>query len=170
MADLPIWLDGGDHMCCGEPRHVGQTVRLALAFSRAGKVQATSEPDQITVHGDATVTIIGTADGKTDIDGPFGHGSLIQSGNVQFAIHGDPPGPKVRCTGELYEARHGEPAGTTTGQLIAIRWRPQEALTGTGPESNCAPPATGASKRRPRTQAPGHSSSRSKSATKPPRG
>lgn len=128
MADLPIWLDGGDHMCCGEPRHVGQTVRLALAFSRAGKVQATSEPDQITVHGDATVTIIGTADGKTDIDGPFGHGSLIQSGNVQFAIHGDPPGPKVRCTGELYEARHGEPAGTTTGQLIAIRWRPQEAL------------------------------------------
>lgn len=124
VADLPVWLDDWEHECCGESRHVGQRVRLALAFSRAGTIEPASGPDQITVPGDGTVTITGTAGGKTGLDGPFGHGTLIQSGSVQFAIHGDPPAPKVCCAGELYEGRHGEPSGTTTGQLVAIRWRP----------------------------------------------
>lgn len=122
MADLPVWLDDCDHECCGESRHVGQRVRLWLAFSRAGTVEPASGPDQIIVPGDGTVTITGAAGGKTGLNGPFGHGTLVQSGSVQFAIHGDPPAPRVRCVGELYEGRHGVPAGTTTGQLVAIRW------------------------------------------------
>jgi hypothetical protein len=128
MVDLPVLLDGTDHMCCGETRHVGETVRISLAFSRAGQVEITSRPDEINVLDEGKISIVGTADGMTGSDGPFGHGTLIASGDVQFAIHGDAPGPRVQCVGELYEARHGEPSGTTTGQLVAIHWRPGEAL------------------------------------------
>lgn len=63
-----MWL-GGDHTCCGELRHVGQVVRLALAFSRTGKVRASRGSDQSTAAGDGTVTITGTAGGKTDSGG-----------------------------------------------------------------------------------------------------
>jgi hypothetical protein len=128
MVDLSVWLDAVDHMCCGEARRAGDTVRIPLAFSRAGKVHVTTQPDRIAVLADGTISIVGTAGGMTGIDGPFGHGTLVRSGGVRFAVHGDAPGPKVLCVGELYEARHGEPSGTTTGQLIAIRWRPRQAL------------------------------------------
>jgi hypothetical protein len=129
VVDLPVWLSGDDHMCCGEARRAGQLVQISLAFSRAGRVQATTQPEHIAVLADGTVSIVGPADGATGGDGPFGWGTLVQSGAVQFAIPGDAPGPAVRCEGKLYEARHGEPSGTTTGQLIAIRWRPRQALT-----------------------------------------
>ena len=129
MLDLPVWLDGVDHRCCGETRHIGETVRISLAFSRAGRVaEVTRRPDEIIVLDEGKISIVGTADGKTGNDGPFGYGTLIASGDVQFALHGDAPGPRVQCVGELYEARHGEPSGTTTGQLVAIQWRPREAL------------------------------------------
>lgn len=128
MVDPPVWLDAVDHMCCGEARRAGDTVRIPLAFSRAGKVHVTTQPDQIAVLPDGTISIVGTAGGKTRIDGPFGHGTLVRSGGVRFAVHGDAPGPKVHCEGELYEARHDEPSGMTTGQLVAIRWRPLRGL------------------------------------------
>ena len=115
-------------MCCGEARHVGELVRISLAFSRVGQVEVTSRPDEIIVLDEGNVTIVGTAGGEAGRDGPFGRGTLIASGDVQFAIHGEAPGPRVRCVGELYEARHGEPSGTTTGQLVAIHWRPDRAL------------------------------------------
>lgn len=128
MVDLPVWLDGADHLCCGEARRVGETAQISLAFSRAGQVEVTSRPDQITVLDEGKISIVGTADGEAGSDGPFGHGTLIESGDVQFAIHGDAPGPRVQCLGEFYEARHGEPSGTTTGQIVAIHWRPRDAL------------------------------------------
>jgi hypothetical protein len=128
MVDLPVWLDSVDHMRCGEARHIGERVRFPLAFSRAGKIEVTTRPDQVVVLDEGKINIVGRAGGKTGSDGPFGHGTVIESGDVQFAIHGDAPGPRVLCMGKLYEARHGEPHGTTTGQLIAIRWRPREVL------------------------------------------
>ena len=97
-----------------------------LAFSRAGKIEVTTRPDQVVVMDEGKVNIVGKADGKTGSDGPFGHGTVIESGDVQFAVHGDAPGPRVLCVGELYEARHGEPHGITTGELLAIRWWPRE--------------------------------------------
>jgi hypothetical protein len=124
MVDLPVWLDGTDHICCGEARHVGETARIPLAFSRVGQVEVSSRPDEIIVLDEGKVSIVGTADGQAGSDGPFGRGTLIASGDVQFAIHGEAPGPRVQCVGELYEARHSEPSGMTTGQLVAIHWRP----------------------------------------------
>lgn len=117
-----MWLDGVDHMCCGEAREVGQTVQVSLALS-AGLVEAANRPDEVVVLEEGNISIVGTADGQVRGPGPFEHGTLIDSGDVQFAMHGDAPGPRVRCVGKLYEALHGEPSGTTTGQLIAIHWR-----------------------------------------------
>lgn len=68
-------------------------------------------PGHIAVQDDGTVTITGTAGATTGFDGPFGPGTLIQSGNMQFAIHGGTPAARVRCTGNLYETRHRAPAG-----------------------------------------------------------
>jgi hypothetical protein len=96
------------------------------------------------VLDEGKISIVGTADGMTGSDGPFGHGTLIASGDVQFAIHGDAPDPRVQCVGELYEARHGEPSGTTTGQLVAIHWRPGEHF-GMSRGSNCRPLTIGLS-------------------------
>ncbi len=92
MTDLPVWLADWEHECCGEARRVGQQVRLPLALSRTGRVHTTSEPDQIAVLDDGTVSITGTTGATTGFDGPSGPGTLIQSGNVQFAIYGDAPG------------------------------------------------------------------------------
>jgi hypothetical protein len=132
MVDLPVWLDAADHMCCGQARRVGETAQFSLAFSRAGQVEVTSRPDEIIVLDEGKISIVGTADGEAGSNDPFGYGTLVESGDVQFAVHGDAPGQRVQCVGEFYEARHGEPSGTTTGQIVAIRWRPREGL-GYGP-------------------------------------
>lgn len=103
------------------------------------------------MRDDGIVTITGAAGATTGFDGPSGTGTLIQSGSVQFAIYGDAPAPRVRCTGELYETRHGDPSGTTTGQLVSIRLRPAilrtsaggRVSTVTGHEPGTELPATG---------------------------
>ena len=177
MTDLPVWLDDWEHECCGEDRRTGQAVQLSLAFSRTGSVEPATGPGQITVHDDGTVTITGTAGATTGFDGPFGPGTLIQSGRVQFAIHGDAPAARVRCTGNLYETRHGAPAGTTTGQIVGIRFRPaicQKSADGLGSvvighEPGTELRATGDWRKHVSEEdpAPGRSSSPSGSATDP---
>ena len=43
---------------------------------------------------------------------------------MQFAIEGEAPAERVCCTGQLWEERHGWPAGVTKGRLTGIRWHP----------------------------------------------
>lgn len=122
VAALPVWIDWSDYMCCGTPRRVGEMATLEVTF--AGAVEATGEPDRLSLLGDGGVVIAGAAVGPVAEQDNHTDGTTIRCGDVEFAIEGAAPGPRVRCDGRLYEMRHGFPCGRTTGKLIGIRWRP----------------------------------------------
>lgn len=128
---LPVWIHDWVYQCCGQTRRVGEAVELALTLE--GDIQAATGPDRIEVLDDGEVVIVGTAVGPVaDAHEPT-PGTLIACGAMQFAIHGDAPARHVTCTGELWETRHGWPAGPTTGVLAGIRWHPAIARsTGDG--------------------------------------
>lgn len=97
---------------------------MELQLTFRGDVAPADEPDSVHVPDDGKVRVIGTVTGPVNDPEDHTPGTLITSGGLQFAIEGDPPADRVRCTGELWEDRHGWPAGTTTGRLVDIRWRP----------------------------------------------
>ena len=84
---------------------------------------AATEPDGIEVLENGRVSIVGSVAGVID-DGEGAYGTLITSGEVRFAIPGNSSAPRVRCTGELAELRHGCPSAATTGRVVGICWRP----------------------------------------------
>ena len=59
-----------------------------------------------------------------DAEGNHTQGTRIASGRMKFALAGDAPAARVKCTGELEEIRHGFPSDVTTGLLTRIQWRP----------------------------------------------
>lgn len=93
---------------------VGELVTVELTFH--GDTVAASEPDNIEVLEDGRVSIVGTALGSAGGEDGDTEGTLIASEGVRFAIAGDAPPARVRCTGELAEDRHGFPAGATAGR------------------------------------------------------
>ena len=103
-------------------RRVGESVDLALTF--VGDVAGTTEPDRILVLPDGTVRLVGSVTGRVSDACADKAGTVVQSGNMQFAFSGDAPADRVCCTGRLWEVRHGFPAGMTRGRLFDIRWRP----------------------------------------------
>jgi hypothetical protein len=108
--------------CCGILRHVGESVDLELTF--VGDVAGSTKPDRIDVLPDGNVRLVGSVNGQADDAHAATAGALVQSGNVQVGIDGDAPAARVCCTGQLWETRHGFPAGMTRGRLVYIRWRP----------------------------------------------
>lgn len=95
-----------------------------LKLTLSGDVAAAAEPDSIHVLDDGKVRIVGTAAGRVEDAHAGTAGTLITSGGLQFAIRGAAPAARVCCVGELWEDRHGWPAGVTRGRLTDIRWRP----------------------------------------------
>jgi hypothetical protein len=123
VISLPVWIEDWAHECCGQPRRLGDPVELELTFD--GDVRAAGDaPGGIELLDAGQVSIVGTAIGPVTDEANQAGGTLIASGPVRFAIHGDPPADRVRCTGRLWETRHGGPTGITTGELAGIRWRP----------------------------------------------
>jgi hypothetical protein len=122
MVSVPVWIESWVHECCGLARRTDETTELLLTFS--GDVAAATEPDSIHVLDEGRVKVIGAAVGRTDDAYADVDGTLIASGGLQFAIRGEAPAARVCCVGELWETRHGFPAGVTKGRLIDIRWRP----------------------------------------------
>lgn len=122
VIDLPVWIADWVYECCGPVLHAGELVTLELTFH--GDTVAASEPDSIEVLEDGRVSIVGTALGSAGDEDGDRQGTVIASGGVRFAIAGDAPAARVRCTGELAEDRHGFPAGATAGEVVGVRWRP----------------------------------------------
>ena len=122
MVALPVWIESWVCECCGVPRRLGENVELELTFS--GDVAASAEPDRIDVLPDGEVRITGSVAGRVKDAHARKRGTLIRSGAVQFAIAGAAPAARVCCTGRLWEIRHGYAAGSTSGTLSDIRWRP----------------------------------------------
>jgi hypothetical protein len=123
MVDLPVWVPDWADECCGTARHVGETVHLQLTF--AGATVPAAGPDSVEVLDNGRVSVVG------EVTGPAGHaegnhtlGTQIASGRLKFALAGDAPAARVKCTGELEEIRHGFPSDVTTGLLTGIQWRP----------------------------------------------
>ena len=104
------------------PRCVGERVELRLTFH--GAAAAATGPDSIHVLDDGKVRVVGAAGGRVHHAHAGTEGTLITSGGVRFAIEGEAPADRVCCTGELWEDRHGYPAGVTEGRLADIWWRP----------------------------------------------
>lgn len=122
VVSLPVWVKSWVHECCGVSRRVDEQVELLLTFH--GEVAATDEVDGVRVLDDGEVRIVGTAGNRVDHAHDATPGTLITSGGVQFAIEGEAPADRVRCTGWLWEDRHGWPTGLTVGRLVDIRWHP----------------------------------------------
>ena len=122
VIDLPVWIADWVYGCCGLVMHAGELVTLELTFH--GDTVAASEPDSIEVLEDGKVSIVGTVLGSAGDEDGDAEGTLIASGGVRFAIAGEAPAARVRCTGELAEDRHGFPAGATAGEVVGVRWRP----------------------------------------------
>jgi hypothetical protein len=123
VVDLPVWVPDWVHDCCGAERRVGETMDLQLTF--AGDTVPDAGPDSVVVLDNGRVSVVGEA------TGPIGHaegnhtqGTRIASGRMKFALAGDAPAARVKCTGELEEIRHGFPSDVTTGLLTRIWWRP----------------------------------------------
>ena len=122
MVALPVWIESWVCQCCGVRRRVGERVDLALTF--VGDVAGSTDPDRIDVLPEGKVRLVGSVTGRVDDAHADKAATLVQSGNVQIAFPGDAPAARVCCTGQLWEIRHGFPAGTTQGRLFDIRWRP----------------------------------------------
>ena len=133
VVALPVWIESWVYECCGAARRAGESVVLALTF--AGDVAETTEPDQVDVLPEGKVRLVGSVVGQVRDEGDDDSGTLVQSGNVQIAISGPAPATRISCTGQLWEIRHGFPAGKTRGRLFDIRWRPA-VLREVGPRSS----------------------------------
>jgi hypothetical protein len=71
------------------------------------------------------VSVVGEVIGPAShAEGAHTKGTRVASGRVKFAVVGDGPSARVRCTGQLEEIRHGYPSDVTTGLLTRIQWRP----------------------------------------------
>jgi hypothetical protein len=120
VITLPVWIDDWVYKCCGQSRRVGEVVALDLTFE--GDAEAATEPDDIDVRDDGQVVVVGSALGPVAEEGNHTAGTLIMSSPVEFAIRGDAPAPRVKCSGRLWEIRHGRPTRRTSGELVGIRW------------------------------------------------
>jgi hypothetical protein len=123
VINVPVWVYGSDYMCCGTVRHLGDVVELDLTF--AGDVEPSSDPDRIEVLESDRVVIVGAVVGPVEGEENHTDGTLIRSGDLEFAIEGQAPASHVQCSGHLYETRHGFPYGRTSGELSGICWLPE---------------------------------------------
>jgi hypothetical protein len=123
VVDLPVWVPDWVHDCCGAERRVGETVDLQLTF--AGDTVPDAGPDCVEVLDNGRVGVVGEVTGPAgDAERNHTAGTRIASGRMRFALAGDVPAARVKCTGELEEVRHGFPSDVTTGLLTEIRWCP----------------------------------------------
>jgi hypothetical protein len=123
VVELPVWVPDWVDECCGTARRVAQTVDLQLTF--AGATVPAAGPDSVEVLDNGLVSVVGKVTGPTgQAEGNHTQGTQIASGRLKFALAGDAPAARVKCTGQLEEIRHGFPSGVTTGLLTGIQWRP----------------------------------------------
>ena len=109
-------------MLRGGARRVGETVDLQLTF--AGATVPAAGPVSVEWLDNGRVSVVGEVTALPGVaEGNHTQGTQIASGRLKFALAGDEPAARVKCTGELEEIRHGFPSDVTTGLLTGIQWR-----------------------------------------------
>lgn len=86
---------------------------------------ATEDPNSVEQLGGGEMSIVGHATQSLDTE----PGSVVTSGEVSFGIPDIYVDAQLRCTGKLWEERHGSPeggaaVGRTTGRVLAILGHP----------------------------------------------
>ena len=119
MTEVRFWLANWEHQCCGESRKVGDVITAPVCCD-GSTVELTAEPRSTEARPDGSMMLVGEVS-------DFNHAQpawVIDTGCVKVAWRGKYPGVRVRCSGKLWEERHGPDSYSMplTGRLTGIRW------------------------------------------------
>lgn len=120
MAEVHFWTVDWEHECCGPDRRVGDIVTVNLVFE--GEVERTAEADRVESRYSGDMVLVSEAHDARESQ----PGSVVRLGDLAFGVAGKDRDGRIRCTGQLWEDRHGGvgPWAETTGRVTGIRWRP----------------------------------------------